>query len=202
MKMLREEDHEEKKLRSSRLLFLFLFLLFYLFPAVSVSPFFLAQTAAEVNKTRKKLKLVRMDDLPSEFDLVVVGTGFSESIIAAAASRVGKTVLHIDENDYYCGHWASFNLESLLSHLEKCRTDENMKCKLFNSEERWPEISEDDTEWNKEKIMKESRRFNIDLIPKVLLSRSSFVTIVIFNLFTDELLQWQTRRTPHIVKHL
>jgi Rab proteins geranylgeranyltransferase component A len=44
-----------------------------------------------------------MDDLPSEFDLVVVGTGFSESVIAAAASRVGKSVLHVDENDYYCG---------------------------------------------------------------------------------------------------
>lgn len=109
-----------------------------------------------------------MDDLPSEFDLVVVGTGFSESIIAAAASRVGKTVLHIDENDYYCGHWASFNLDSLLNHLEKSRNDENMKCRLVNSEERWLEFSEEECDWNKEKILKESRRFNIDLIPKVI----------------------------------
>lgn len=111
-----------------------------------------------------------MDDLPSEFDLIVVGTGFSESIIAAAASRVGKTVLHIDENDFYCGYWASFNFESLLSHLESSRVSDGSKCKLKNSEERWFEFSEEVADvngWNKESIIKESRRFNIDLIPKV-----------------------------------
>lgn len=117
-----------------------------------------------------------MDDLPSEFDLIVVGTGFSESMIAAAASRVGKTVLHVDENDFYCGYWASFNLESLLSHLETSKGDGASKCKLKNSEERWFEFTEDVPDvngWNKESIMKESRRFNIDLIPKVSLEASS-----------------------------
>lgn len=111
-----------------------------------------------------------MDDFPSEFDLVVVGTGFSESIIAAAASRVGKTVLHIDENEYYCGFWASFNFESFVSHLEKSGTDESMSCRLESAEFRWFEFSEELQEvngWNKEKIIGESRRFNIDLIPKV-----------------------------------
>lgn len=41
--------------------------------------------------------------------------GLTESIIAAAASRVGKSVLHIDSNDYYGGYWASFNLEAIQS---------------------------------------------------------------------------------------
>lgn len=111
-----------------------------------------------------------MEDLPSEFDLVVVGTGLSESIIAAAASRVGKTVLHVDENEYYCGYWASFNLDSFMSHLESSRSDESMKCRLKGTEERWFEFTEEQAEvngWNKEKILKETRRFNIDLIPKV-----------------------------------
>lgn len=40
-------------------------------------------------------------------------TGLTESILAAAASRIGKTVLHLDSNDYYGGLWASFNLESI-----------------------------------------------------------------------------------------
>jgi len=35
------------------------------------------------------------------------------SIIAAALSRIGKTVLHIDENDFYGEDWASFNLETI-----------------------------------------------------------------------------------------
>lgn len=111
-----------------------------------------------------------MEDLPSEFDLVVVGTGLSESIIAAAASRVGKSVLHVDENEYYCGYWASFNLDSFMSHLESSRNDEIMKCRLKAAEERWFEFTEEQAEvngWNKEKILKETRRFNIDLIPKV-----------------------------------
>lgn len=42
-------------------------------------------------------------------------TGLTESILAAAASRIGKTVLHLDSNDYYGGVWASFNLESIES---------------------------------------------------------------------------------------
>lgn len=138
-----------------------------------------------------------MDDFPSEFDLVVVGTGFSESIIAAAASRVGKAVLHIDENDYYCGFWASFNLESFMSHLEKCRNDESMNCRLKDAETMWIEFRDeilDVNGWNKEKIVAESRRFNIDLIPKV--NNRFFQFLVPLNqLFaiTDELLQWKAR---------
>eukprot|EP00884_Botryococcus_braunii_P015863 jgi/Botrbrau1/2960/Bobra.0026s0028.1 len=38
---------------------------------------------------------------PSSYDLIVVGTGFSESLIAGAAARVGKTVLHIDSAAVY-----------------------------------------------------------------------------------------------------
>lgn len=111
-----------------------------------------------------------MEDLPGEFDLVVVGTGFSESVIAAAASRVGKTVLHVDENENYGGFFSSFNFDGFLNHLENSRNDENMRCRLRNCTERWFEFSEETLEvndWNKEKIMGEKRRFNIDLIPKV-----------------------------------
>lgn len=116
-----------------------------------------------------------MEDFPNEFDLVVVGTGFSESIIAAAASRVGKTVLHIDENEYYCGYWASFNLDSFMSHLEKSTTEGPMKCRLRNVEQQWFEFSDEQPDvngWNKDKILNDKRRFNIDLIPKVILQVS------------------------------
>uniref|UniRef100_A0A8D8Y315 Rab proteins geranylgeranyltransferase component A n=3 Tax=Cacopsylla melanoneura TaxID=428564 RepID=A0A8D8Y315_9HEMI len=62
------------------------------------------------------------DDLPSEYDVIVVGTGMAESIVAAAAARIGKKVLHLDGNDYYGGMWASFNLECLQKWLDECRT--------------------------------------------------------------------------------
>lgn len=61
------------------------------------------------------------DDLPSEYDVIVVGTGMAESIVAAAAARIGKKVLHLDGNDYYGGMWASFNLECLQKWLDECR---------------------------------------------------------------------------------
>lgn len=80
------------------------------------------------------------NELPEEFDLIVIGTGkiarlvkshhqyvicfiqhfilillagLTESIFAAAASRSGKNVLHIDSNSFYGGSWASYNLETI-----------------------------------------------------------------------------------------
>lgn len=76
-------------------------------------------------------------------------SGMTESIIAAAASRIGKRVLHLDRyictnifikhlkmywyililnlcigyyrNDYYGGMWASFTFEALQKWLDECR---------------------------------------------------------------------------------
>ncbi|PQQ04433.1 rab proteins geranylgeranyltransferase component A 2 [Prunus yedoensis var. nudiflora] len=51
------------------------------------------------------------------FDLIVVGTGIPESVIAAAASASGKTVLHLDPNSFYGSHSASSHLNDLISFL-------------------------------------------------------------------------------------
>ncbi|CAG5079523.1 Similar to CHM: Rab proteins geranylgeranyltransferase component A 1 (Homo sapiens) [Cotesia congregata] len=62
------------------------------------------------------------DDLPAEYDVVVVGTGMTESIVAAAASRIGKKVLHLDSNEYYGGLWATFNFDGLQKWMEDLKT--------------------------------------------------------------------------------
>uniref|UniRef100_A0A069DVP2 Rab proteins geranylgeranyltransferase component A n=1 Tax=Panstrongylus megistus TaxID=65343 RepID=A0A069DVP2_9HEMI len=59
------------------------------------------------------------DDLPTEYDVIVVGTGLVESIVAAAASRIGKKVLHIDGNSYYGQQWATFSLDYFEQWLDK-----------------------------------------------------------------------------------
>lgn len=63
-----------------------------------------------------------------------IGIGLTESIVAAAASRIGKTVLHIDANDYYGGQWASFNLENIQSFVSATDPTE---CVIENVEYRW-----------------------------------------------------------------
>ncbi|XP_076819894.1 rab proteins geranylgeranyltransferase component A 2-like [Clavelina lepadiformis] len=54
-----------------------------------------------------------MDEvLPEEFDVILIGTGLPESVLSGALSRIGKTVLHVDSNEYYGGSWASFNIKT------------------------------------------------------------------------------------------
>ncbi|XP_054568886.1 rab proteins geranylgeranyltransferase component A 2 [Eptesicus fuscus] len=63
------------------------------------------------------------DSLPTEFDVVIIGTGLPESILAAACSRSGQRVLHVDSRSYYGGNWASFTFSGLLSWLKECEQD-------------------------------------------------------------------------------
>ncbi|XP_014675743.1 PREDICTED: rab proteins geranylgeranyltransferase component A 2-like [Priapulus caudatus] len=64
------------------------------------------------------------DNLPTEFDAIVVGTGMTECILAAALARIGKNVLHIDRNDHYGGDWASFNMDSMRRWIANHRGEE------------------------------------------------------------------------------
>ncbi|CAB4487673.1 rab protein geranylgeranyltransferase component A [Rhizophagus irregularis] len=50
----------------------------------------------------------------TEYDVIILGTGFVESILAGALARIGKSVLHMDTNEYYGGSWTSFNFQELL----------------------------------------------------------------------------------------
>ncbi|RWS11124.1 rab proteins geranylgeranyltransferase component A 2-like isoform X2 [Dinothrombium tinctorium] len=74
-------------------------------------------------------------ELDDHFDLVVVGTGVTESIVAAAAARVGKSVLHLDANDHYGNEWASLSFSQI-----------NEWCKRLNhavsSDQTMPDHSE------------------------------------------------------------
>ncbi|XP_050090713.1 rab proteins geranylgeranyltransferase component A [Anopheles aquasalis] len=138
------------------------------------------------------------EELPTEFDLIVIGTGLTESIVAAAASRIGKTVLHLDTNDYYGAFWASFNLESFRKYLkvgsgqQTTGSKEEAEERSFlplrthptavrNGFECWYNFDEhgDVDGWNRERIEQEFRRFNIDLAPKLLYARGSLVELLI-----------------------
>ena len=62
----------------------------------------------------------KMDfELPDSFDVIVIGTGLGESMIAASLSRIGKSVLHIDRNEYYGSQWATFTFDSIIKWAEE-----------------------------------------------------------------------------------
>ncbi|MEQ2287772.1 hypothetical protein AMECASPLE_015961 [Ameca splendens] len=45
--------------------------------------------------------------------------GLAESVVAAACSRVGQRVLHLDRRSYYAANWASFTFNSLLTWIKE-----------------------------------------------------------------------------------
>ena len=49
----------------------------------------------------------------NKYDLVIEGTGVTESILAAAAARAGKRVLHVDPNAFYGSDWGSLSIDQL-----------------------------------------------------------------------------------------
>ncbi|XP_015759316.1 PREDICTED: rab proteins geranylgeranyltransferase component A 1-like [Acropora digitifera] len=63
------------------------------------------------------------DDLPEDYDVIVLGTGFPESVVAAALSRVGMKVLHLDGNDYYSDQWGTFTFDSLVKWIDHYQTN-------------------------------------------------------------------------------
>ena len=160
----------------------------------------------------------------SRFDLIVVGTGMVESVVAAAAARQGHSVLHLDTAKYYGGDWASFTLEGLvqwvgevqednagddhvsdgsvqldegesLMELSNHKTIDNIKqfwasdtedAKLeeapgneTNEDPVPPPPSQPQQQWTKDEMMKHSRKFNIDLTPRLLFSRGDMVELLI-----------------------
>ncbi|CAG8446093.1 17130_t:CDS:10 [Cetraspora pellucida] len=46
----------------------------------------------------------------TEYDVIILGTGYIESILAG----IGKSVLHLDANNFYGGNWSSLNFRELL----------------------------------------------------------------------------------------
>ncbi|XP_063061665.1 rab proteins geranylgeranyltransferase component A 1 [Engraulis encrasicolus] len=87
------------------------------------------------------------DNLPSEFDVVILGTGLTESIVASACSRVGQRVLHVDRRNYYSSKWAGFNFNSLLSWIEEHKAQPGSQSKEEEEEEvEWRSKVEDGEE--------------------------------------------------------
>jgi Rab GDP dissociation inhibitor len=90
-----------------------------------------------------------MDD---EYDVIILGTGLKECILSGVLSVEGKKVLHMDRNSYYGGESASLNLNQLFEKFKKGTPSGNLG---------------------------QSRDYNVDLIPKFLMSCGTLVQILV-----------------------
>merc|ERR1712000_601137 len=88
-----------------------------------------------------------------EYDAIVLGTGLRECIISGLLSVEGMKVFHMDRNDYYGGESASLNLQQL---FQKYRNGANPPDSLGSS-----------------------RDYNVDLIPKFIMSSGELVKMLI-----------------------
>ncbi|CEI69698.1 Rab GDP-dissociation inhibitor [Fusarium venenatum] len=97
-----------------------------------------------------------MDEIAPEYDVVVLGTGLTECILSGVLSVKGKKVLHIDRNDHYGGEAASVNLETLFKKYGNFR----------EGEEPWKQYGR-------------LNDWNIDLVPKFLMSSGELTNILV-----------------------
>lgn len=86
------------------------------------------------------------------YDCVILGTGLKECILSGVLSVEGKKVLHMDRNTYYGGESASLNLNQLFEKFKKGQPS--------------PALGS-------------SRDYNVDLIPKFIMSSGLLVQILI-----------------------
>ena len=97
-----------------------------------------------------------MDEIAPEYDVVVLGTGLTECILSGVLSVKGQKVLHLDRADHYGGEAASVNLET-----------------LFRKYGNFPAGTEP---WKK---YGRANDWNIDLVPKLLMSNGELTNILV-----------------------
>lgn len=101
----------------------------------------------------------------SEYDVIIMGTGITESILSGLLSLEGRKVLHLDRNSYYGDSGASLNITSLW--------------KTFRPNEEVP------------KELGANRDWNVDLIPKFIMSFGKLVKMIIKTKVSDYL-SWKS----------
>jgi len=97
----------------------------------------------------------------SEYDVIIMGTGVTESILSGLLSMDGKKVLHIDRNPFYGDSGASLNITSLWNK--------------FLPGQPVPQELGANREWN------------VDLIPKFVMAYGKLVKLIIKTKVSDYL---------------
>ncbi|KAF7790767.1 hypothetical protein EIP86_001724 [Pleurotus ostreatoroseus] len=112
-----------------------------------------------------------MDNL----DVVVLGTGLAESITAAALSKAGYSVAHIDINPYYGGDDASLTADELINWADERTSsgDHENSSYLTFQRKQFTSVSRSGT------LPPQSRQFSISLAPTLIPSTGPLIDALI-----------------------
>ncbi|KAG8888459.1 Rab proteins geranylgeranyltransferase component A [Tulasnella sp. 332] len=134
-----------------------------------------------------------MDNPPEHWDIAILGTGLSHSILAAALAQAGKRVLHLDENAYYGGDAASLALSELIQWAE-LRSSSNSDYDASNhpgssqymvrQRSRFTSVSytfgDSPPDMDLRKMMlKESRQYSISLMPTIIPAMGDIISALV-----------------------
>ncbi|KAL1969944.1 hypothetical protein VTN77DRAFT_7454 [Rasamsonia byssochlamydoides] len=97
-----------------------------------------------------------MEEIAPEYDVVVMGTGLTECVLSGVLSVKGYKVLHIDRNDHYGGEAASVNIEALFK--------------------KYGNVKPGEEPWKKYGRLND---WNVDLVPKLLMSNGELTNILV-----------------------
>ncbi|MCJ1311560.1 Rab proteins geranylgeranyltransferase component A [Agyrium rufum] len=104
----------------------------------------------------------------TEWDIVLVGTGLPQSLLALALSRSGKRILHLDRHDYYGGAEAALSLQDAEAWVKS--VNDGLEQPIFsNASIHHP--SDDDTSGAASKLGF-SRAYSLCLAPQMIYCRS------------------------------
>lgn len=115
---------------------------------------------------------------------IVMGSNLTESILGAGLALAGEKCVFIDSSDRYGGILSSFNLERYFKYLdEKRASTAEAQLAMANQDGLWGfrVLKSYDLGQHKDEnaFKRHSRNYNVDLIPKLLFSKSTSVDLLI-----------------------
>lgn len=118
-----------------------------------------------------------MTDLEGNFDVIIFGTGLVESIAAAALSKAGVKVAHLDHNPYYGADEASLTLDELArwadDRSESSGNSGKSSSYLTAQRAKFTSISRSGV------IPEHSRHYSVSLSPTLIQSVGSLISSLI-----------------------
>ncbi|BEJ16852.1 hypothetical protein CspHIS471_0602530 [Cutaneotrichosporon sp. HIS471] len=112
------------------------------------------------------------------FDVVVLGTGLAQSIVAAALAKAGHSVLHLDPNEYYGGEQASLTLDELVAWAGQRADSSSSSPSTYVASQRITYSHASATPLTPA-LEADRRRYSLSLFPSLMPSRGELIDTLI-----------------------